>query len=118
MNTSTLTQWGAYLRRKADEQLLTGLRWLARRQMVVRRSGSTPSAPTGSILGQPDRVAILLAGCGGTGSYCAHILAQLAALALTSGLDLRLYYIDPDLVEEKIRYARTSARPSWGRPKP
>lgn len=102
MNTSPLTQWGAYLRRKADEQLLTGLRWLARRQMVVRAAQRLNTQRTYRVnLGQPDRVAILLVGAGGTGSFAAHILAQLAAYALTSGLDLRLYYIDPDSVEEK-----------------
>jgi PRTRC genetic system ThiF family protein len=52
-------------------------------------------------LGQPERVAILLVGCGGTGGWTAHILAQLAGWAQIQGLDLRLYFVDPDTVEQK-----------------
>jgi PRTRC genetic system ThiF family protein len=52
-------------------------------------------------IGHPDRVVILLVGVGGTGSFAAHILAQLAVWAKGAGLDLRLVYIDPDRVAEK-----------------
>jgi PRTRC genetic system ThiF family protein len=52
-------------------------------------------------IGHPDRVAILLVGVGGTGGHVAPILAQLAAWATGQGLDLRLYFIDPDVVEPK-----------------
>jgi hypothetical protein len=52
-------------------------------------------------IGHPDRVAILLVGCGGVGSFTAPILAQLASWALISGFDLRLYFIDPSSVEQK-----------------
>jgi PRTRC genetic system ThiF family protein len=52
-------------------------------------------------VGRPDRVVILLVGCGGTGSFVAHILAQLANWAKSNGIDLRLYFVDPDKVEEK-----------------
>jgi hypothetical protein len=52
-------------------------------------------------IGHPDRVAILLVGVGGTGGHVAPILAQLAAWATDQGLDLRLYFIDPDVVEPK-----------------
>lgn len=97
-----LAEWGAYLRRQADERLLAGLGWLNRRQRVIRAVQRLNTGRTYRLnIGQPDRVAILLVGCGGTGSYCAHILAQLAAWALTSGLDLRLYFVDPDSVEER-----------------
>lgn len=102
MNTTSLSQWTSYLRRKADEYLLAGLRWLNSRQPVIRAAQRLNAERTYRVnIGQPDRVVILLVGCGGTGSFAAHILAQLAASAQTSGLDMRLYYIDPDKVEER-----------------
>ncbi len=52
-------------------------------------------------IGHPDRIVILLVGCGGTGSWAAHILAQLAVWAKGAGIDLRLYFVDHDRVEEK-----------------
>lgn len=52
-------------------------------------------------IGHPDRIVILLVGCGGTGSWTAHILAQLAVWAKGAGVDLRLYFVDFDHVEEK-----------------
>ena len=45
--------------------------------------------------------AILLVGVGGTGSFVAHILAQLACWAKTANIDMRLYFIDPDIVEQR-----------------
>jgi PRTRC genetic system ThiF family protein len=68
-------------------------------------------------IGHPDRVAILLAGCGGSGSFAAHILAQLAAWAAGAGLDLRLYFIDPDTVEEKNLVRQNFCRAEIGYPK-
>ncbi len=68
-------------------------------------------------IGHPDRVAILLAGCGGTGSFAAHILAQLACWAVSTGLDLRLYFIDPDTVEEKNLVRQNFCRAEIGYPK-
>jgi PRTRC genetic system ThiF family protein len=52
-------------------------------------------------IGHPDRIVILLVGCGGTGSWAAHVLAQLAVWAKGAGIDLRLYFVDHDHVEEK-----------------
>lgn len=52
-------------------------------------------------IGNPSEVVILLVGCGGTGSFAAHILAQLGDWAKQNGLDMRLYFIDPDRVEQK-----------------
>ncbi|MCP4385694.1 MAG: hypothetical protein GY798_30515, partial [Hyphomicrobiales bacterium] len=40
-------------------------------------------------IGHPDRVVILLVGCGGSGSFTAHILAQLACWAKGAGIDMR-----------------------------
>jgi hypothetical protein len=50
-------------------------------------------------IGHPDRIVILLVGCGGVGSFAAEVLAQLASGFLISGQDLRLYFIDPARVE-------------------
>lgn len=68
-------------------------------------------------LGRPDRVAILLVGCGGTGSFAAHILAQYADWANRTGVDVRLYFIDPDKVEEKNLVRQNFCRAEIGYPK-
>src|SRR5215510_8436646 len=52
-------------------------------------------------IGHPDRVAILLIGCGGTGGFAAHIIAQFAVWATQNGIDIRLYFVDPDKIEDK-----------------
>ena len=49
-------------------------------------------------IGNPDRVSILLVGCGGSGSYAALHLAQ---LAYSAELTIELVFIDPDTVEQK-----------------
>jgi len=53
------------------------------------------------ILGDLEKVAILLVGCGGTGSFLALHLARLAYHAARNGLQVDLTFIDPDRVEEK-----------------
>lgn len=68
-------------------------------------------------LGRPDRVAILLVGCGGSGSFAAHILAQYADWANRTGVDVRLYFIDPDKVEEKNLVRQNFCRAEIGYPK-
>jgi PRTRC genetic system ThiF family protein len=68
-------------------------------------------------IGHPDRVVILLVGTGGTGSFVAHILAQLASWAATAGLDMRLYFVDPDTVEEKNLVRQNFCRAELGAPK-
>lgn len=50
-------------------------------------------------IGAPDSVSILLSGCGGTGSFTALNLARLAAS--NPQIKFRLWFIDPDHVEEK-----------------
>ena len=68
-------------------------------------------------IGHPERVVILLAGCGGTGSFAAHILAQLACWAKTANIDLRLYFIDPDIVEERNLVRQNFCPTELGAPK-
>jgi len=60
-----------------------------------------PTKPYRLDIGHPDRIVILLVGVGGTGSWAAHILAQLAVWAKGAGIDLRLYFVDHDHVEQK-----------------
>lgn len=51
-------------------------------------------------IGQPDAVTIVLAGCGGTGSFLALHLARLAYHARDRhGVDIGLVFVDPDTVE-------------------
>lgn len=68
-------------------------------------------------IGHPDRVVILLVGTGGTGSFVAHILAQLASWAAAAGIDMRLYFVDPDTVEEKNLVRQNFCRAELGAPK-
>ncbi|MCB0196105.1 MAG: ThiF family adenylyltransferase, partial [Anaerolineae bacterium] len=93
---SSLKAWYLYLR----EQLARSLRrWLTTTPLLTKLS--LPPKPYRVNTGHPQHISIVLVGCGGTGSFAAHILAQLAAWAKASGLDLRLILVDYDTVEEK-----------------
>jgi PRTRC genetic system ThiF family protein len=51
-------------------------------------------------IGQPDSVTVVLAGCGGTGSFLALHLARLAYHARDRhGVEIGLVFVDPDVVE-------------------
>ena len=52
-------------------------------------------------VGEFKRVSLMLAGCGGTGSFAALHLARLAWVLQGKGLDVDLAFIDPDTVEAK-----------------
>ncbi len=49
----------------------------------------------------PEIITLILVGCGGTGSFAAHTLAQFTRWSLDQGVDTRLYFVDPDKVETK-----------------
>lgn len=68
-------------------------------------------------IGAPNRVSIILVGCGGTGSYAALHLAQLAYAAQAHDIQIKLVFVDPDRVEQK-NVARQNFAPSEvGQPK-
>ncbi|MCP4361903.1 MAG: hypothetical protein GY796_28150, partial [Chloroflexi bacterium] len=69
------------------------------------------------LYGNPGRIAIFLIGCGGSGSFAAHILAQLSVWAETVGLDMRLYFVDHDTIEEKNLVRQNFCRAEVGYPK-
>lgn len=52
-------------------------------------------------IGQPEKVHIIMIGCGGTGSYAAAHLAQLAYTAKDDGIEVQLIFIDHDKIELK-----------------
>lgn len=52
-------------------------------------------------IGEVERVGIVLAGCGGTGSFAALHLARIAYEARRAGLHLEMIFCDPDRVEER-----------------
>lgn len=52
-------------------------------------------------IGDPTTVTVILAGCGGTGSFAALHLARLAYEARRNGTRIRLVFVDPDTVEER-----------------
>lgn len=98
-----LYEWGIYIWQKVLGLALALVVWLvsqpgaaasARRMLAMEKRYRID-------IGRPDRITILLVGCGGTGSYAAHVLAQLAHQAKEQGLDMRLVFIDPDRVEPK-----------------
>ena len=68
-------------------------------------------------IGHPDRVVIFLIGCGGTGSHTAPILAQLAVWARSAGIDLRLYFVDDDRIEDKNLVRQNFCQAEIGYPK-
>jgi PRTRC genetic system ThiF family protein len=68
-------------------------------------------------IGHPDRVVIFLIGCGGTGSHTGPILAQLAVWAQSAGIDLRLYFVDDDRIEEKNLVRQNFCQAEIGYPK-
>lgn len=65
-------------------------------------------------LGHLDYITILLIGCGGTGSYAALHLAQ---LAYTAPAPIRLVFIDPDTVEARNIARQNFCPPEVGLPK-
>lgn len=69
------------------------------------------------LYGNPGRIAIFLIGCGGSGSFTAHILAQLSVWAKSVGLDLRLYFVDFDTIEEKNLVRQNFCKAEVGYPK-
>ena len=109
-----------YTARKFVDWLEPRLRWLlalAHPQLDRLAQKIKVDQPYRVEIGHPDRVAILLVGVGGTGSFVAHILAQLACWASTAGIDMRLYFIDPDSIEEKNLVRQNFCRAELGAPK-
>ncbi|GIK42424.1 MAG: hypothetical protein BroJett011_62570 [Chloroflexota bacterium] len=68
-------------------------------------------------IGAPRRVTIILAGCGGTGSYAALHLAQLAYAARGHEIEVSLVFVDPDTVERKNVARQNFAPAEVGQPK-
>lgn len=68
-------------------------------------------------IGAPQKLSIFLVGCGGTGSYAALHLSQLAWVARQHGIETRLTFIDPDTVEPKNIARQNFAPPEVGRAK-
>lgn len=52
------------------------------------------------MIGEPDKVRVVLAGCGGTGSFLALHLARMAYHARERhGVEMEMVFVDPDVVE-------------------
>ncbi len=60
------------------------------------------------------RTTIVLAGCGGTGSWLAPALARLARMGQETGKNISLVFVDPDQVEEKNIYRQNFCRAEIG----
>lgn len=116
---SYLKQLGVYLYHQSLTQLikLTKLTQLIKLTPLAELKKLAIQKQYKVNVGRPDRVVILLVGCGGTGSFAAHILAQLANWAKSNGMDLRLYFVDPDKVEEKNLVRQNFCAAEVGYPK-
>ncbi|MCP4287452.1 MAG: hypothetical protein GY792_23945, partial [Gammaproteobacteria bacterium] len=75
------------------QQSLTKLTSVATLTQLPKLNKLNPEKQYRIDIGHPDRVVILLVGCGGSGSFTAHILAQLACWAKGAGIDMRLYFV-------------------------
>lgn len=76
--------------------------WLDTSPVGTRvRHMAVPKKPYQVNIGNPAVINIILVGCGGTGSRVARLLAQLAYWATTQDQDIRLYFVDHDIVEAK-----------------
>ncbi len=69
-------------------------------------------------IGEPSSIHIILIGCGGTGSFLALHLARLAYHARDRyGMDIRLVFVDPDVVEVRNIGRQNFAPAEIGKPK-
>lgn len=113
-----LSDWRRYL-----GQRLTG--WLAPLALkLLAQPGAAQTAHPLNLrrryrveVGHPDRIVLMLVGTGGTGSWTAHILAQLAHWGRSQSLDIRLYFVDPDVVEAKNLVRQNFCQAEVGYPK-
>jgi PRTRC genetic system ThiF family protein len=108
-----LNEWRLFLQKRALTQLQklykpTSLTQLAKLNLEKRYRVN---------IGRPTRINLLLVGCGGTGSFAAHTLAQFAAWGGGEGLDVRLVFIDPDSVEPKNLVRQNFCQAEVGYPK-
>ncbi|MFN7970790.1 MAG: ThiF family adenylyltransferase [Acidobacteriota bacterium] len=69
------------------------------------------------LLAEHRAVQIILVGCGGTGSYVARAVAQVGRVLLERGLDVRIAFADPDVVEPKNIPRQLFADAELGEPK-
>jgi PRTRC genetic system ThiF family protein len=70
------------------------------------------------MLKDSDTVNLVLVGCGGTGSWLAPAVARVGRLLRDSrGLDVRINFVDPDLVEEKNVYRQNFSNAEIGESK-
>lgn len=70
------------------------------------------------IISDSDTVNLVLVGCGGTGSWLAPAVTRVGRLLRDSrGLDVRINFIDPDLVEEKNVYRQNFSHAEIGESK-
>lgn len=53
------------------------------------------------LLAEHRAVQLLQVGCGGTGSHVARAVAQVARVLAERGTDVRVTFVDPDLVEPR-----------------
>lgn len=68
-------------------------------------------------LGEFRRVRLILAGCGGTGSFAALHMARLGWVMQEKGLEVKLMFVDPDLVEAENIGRQNFCPAEVGRPK-
>ena len=70
------------------------------------------------IIQDSDTVNLVMVGCGGTGSWLAPAVSRVGRLLRDSrGVDVHIYFVDPDLVEEKNVYRQNFSNAEIGESK-
>lgn len=111
-----LNEWRLFLQQNALAQL-TKLTSLTKLTHLIPPTPLNLEKRYRVNIGRPTRINLLLVGCGGTGSFAAHTLAQFAAWGNSAGLDVRLVFVDPDVVEPKNLVRQNFCQAEVGYPK-
>ena len=69
--------------------------------MTLTLPTQAPERRLALMLGTPECVHVTLVGTGGTGSFLARSLGQLAWAARQDGVEINLTFVDPDEVEAR-----------------
>ena len=85
--------------------------------MATTLPTQAPESRFAMMLGTPECVHVTLIGTGGTGSFLARSLGQLAWTARQDGIEINLTFIDPDVVEAGTVGRQDFCAAEIGRPK-
>lgn len=67
------------------------------------------------LIPESDNISLSLVGCGGTGSWLAPAIARIGKILLERGKEVEIFFVDPDLVEEKNIYRQNFCQAEIGK---